>query len=110
MCFPMNINFLRIPLYLLVKYQDSDTMVEDVVDDMASLKPHYSSVEWNNILTSLQWATKNADYHYQQLLPELRLANKTIFNALQTVYARLTTNLLESTLSYSHDRARILNR
>ncbi len=78
----MNINFLRIPLYKLNYIDNVNDFSGLTVQDLESLKSEYDKSELKSIVESVNWATKNPDYDFLSLLPDLRHTNEEIYNYL----------------------------
>ncbi len=78
----MNINFLRIPLYKLNYIDNVNDFSGLTVQDLESLKSEYDKSELKSIVESVNWATKNPDYDFLSLLPDLRHTKEEIYNYL----------------------------
>lgn len=80
------INWLKIPLYKLYYLNNINDFSGLSDEDLKLLSKEYTDEEIQHMSAALAWASKNPDYDFSSLLPNLRHKNSDIHVYLCKVY------------------------
>jgi hypothetical protein len=85
----MDITILQIPLYKLYYVEDctQPVVIEPQIGQL--IRKDYDQPTIDNIIDSLVWATRNPDYDYRSLLPNIRHSNEQILQYFQNLLSQL---------------------
>lgn len=81
-----DVNWLKIPLYKLYYLNNVNEFIALSEEDLNRLRKEYTDEEIQRLSAALAWASKNPDYDFSSLLPNLRHKNHDIHAYLCKVY------------------------